>query len=135
MNIALVAHDSKKTLMENLCIAYRHILSRHTIYATGTTGRIIEEATGLHVSKHLEGRLGGEQQLGVQISHDDIDLVIYLRDPHAPEYDEPGDMGIMRLCDIHNIPMASNLAAAEALLLALDRGDFAWREIAKGVTR
>ena len=132
MNVALVAHDSKKTLMENICIAYRHILSKHTLYATGTTGRIVEESANLNVRKHLEGRLGGEQQLGVQISHDDIDLVIYLRDPYAPEYDEPGDMGIMRLCDIHNIPIASNLAAAEALLLSLDRGDFAWREIAKG---
>ena len=131
MNIALVANDSKKILMENLCIAYRHILNKHTIYATGTTGRIIEEAAGLSVRKHLEGQLGGEQQLGVQISHDDIDLVIYLIDPHAKSLDDPGDMGIIRLCDIHNIPIASNLATAEALLLALDRGDFAWREIAK----
>ena len=129
MNIALIANDSKKTLMENLCIAYRHILNKHSIYATGTTGRIIEESTGLHVRKHLEGRLGGEQQLGVQISHNDIDLVIYLSDPHAQSHGEPGDMGISCLCDIHNIPIASNLATAEALLLALDRGDFAWREI------
>jgi len=131
MNIALVADDSKKTLMENLCIAYRHILKKHTIYATGTTGRIIEEATGLHIFKYLEGRLGGASQLGVQLSHCDIDLVIYLCDPHALDYrySEPGNMGILQLCDIHNIPIASNLATAEALLLALDRGDFSWREI------
>ena len=131
MNIALVAHDSKKTLMENLCIAYRHILNRHTVYSTGTTGRIIEEATGLQVTKHLEGRLGGEQQLAIQIAHNDIDLVIFLCDPARDHMGEPGISGIMRLCDTHNIPMASNLATAEALLLALDRGDLNWREIVK----
>ena len=131
MNIALVAYDSKKTLMENLCIAYRHILNKHTIYATGTTGRIIEESTGLHVRKHLEGRLGGEQQLGVQISHNDIDLVIYLCDPYEAGCADTGDIGIMRLCDMHNIPIATNLATAEALLLALERGDFSWRELIK----
>jgi len=129
MNIALIANDSKKTLMENLCIAYRHILNKHTLYATGTTGRIIEEAAGLSVRKHLEGRLGGEQQVGVQITHDDIDLVIYFCDANTPANREPGEKSILGLCDIHNIPAASNLATAEALLLALDRGDFAWREI------
>ena len=129
MNIAISAHDSKKTLMENLCIAYRHILNRHTIYATGTTGRIVEETTGLHVNKYLEGRLGGEQQLGIQISYNDIDAVIYLADPLIPDTGEPGVFGIIRLCDTHNIPIATNLATAEILLLALDRGDLNWREI------
>ena len=131
MKIALAAHDSKKPLMENLCIAYRHIINRHTVFSTGTTGRIIEEATGLHVNKYLEGSLGGEQQLGIQIAHNDIDLVIYLCDPQMPDTGEPGVSGIMRLCDMHNIPLASNLATAEVLLLALDRGDLNWREILK----
>ena len=124
MTIALVAHDSKKTLMENLCIAYRHILSRHTVYATGTTGRIVEEATGVAVEKYIEGGLGGEQQLAIQIAHNDIDLVVFLCDPEKDLEDEPGIVGIMRLCDVHNIPFATNLATAEALLRTLDRGDF-----------
>lgn len=129
MNVALVAHDSKKTLMENLCIAYRHILLKHSIFATGTTGRIIEDSTGLTVEKYLEGRLGGEQQLAIQIAHNDIDVVIFLCDPEFENIGEPGIVGILRLCDTYNVPLASNLATAEALLLALDRGDLNWREI------
>ena len=131
MNIALVAHDNKKILMENLCIAYRHILSKHSLYATGTTGRLVEENTNLPVHKYLAGHLGGEQQLGAQIAHNDIDLVIFLIDPMTHKDYEPDINSVMRLCDIHNIPLASNLATAEALLLALDRGDLNWREIAK----
>ncbi|MDR3239421.1 MAG: methylglyoxal synthase [Clostridiales bacterium] len=130
MNIALIADDGKKRLMENLCIAYRHILINHALYATGTTGQIVEEAANLHVHKYLAGHLGGERQLGAQISHNDIDLVIYLRDPQrtAP----PLDINTAaRLCDVHNIPLASNLATAEALLLALERGDLDWRNIVR----
>ncbi len=126
MNIALVAHDNKKILMENLCIAYRHILSKHTIFATGTTGLLIEETSNLTVHKYLAGHLGGEQQLSSQVTNNDIDLVIFLRDPNPKNY-EPDSNSLLRLCDIYNIPAASNLATAEALLLALDRGDLDWR--------
>jgi len=132
MNIALIAHDNKKKLMENLCIAYQHILSRHNLYATGTTGRLIEDATNLSVHKYLAGHLGGEQQLGTQVAHNDIDLVIFLREPVLQRYHEPDMNSLMRLCDTHNIPLASNLATAEALLLALDRGDLDWRKIVRG---
>jgi methylglyoxal synthase len=131
MNVALVAHDSKKTLMENLCIAYRHILNKHTCFATGTTGRIIEEAAVLNINKYLEGRLGGEQQLAIQIANNDIDLVIYLCDPTSDYGGEPGVLGIMRLCNTHNIPFASNIATAEALLLALRDGNLSWRELVR----
>ncbi|MDR2899434.1 MAG: methylglyoxal synthase [Clostridiales bacterium] len=128
MNIALVAHDNKKKLMENLCIAYRHILVKHELFATETTGRLIFETTNLTVHKYLSGHLGGEQQLGAQISHNNIDLVIFLRDPVSQKpYDYSDSNPIFRLCDIHNIPLASNLATAEALILALDRGDLDWR--------
>jgi len=127
MNIALIAHDNKKKLMENLCVAYRHILSKHRIYATGTTGQLVEEATNLHVSKYLAGHLGGEQQLSAQVALNDIDLVIFLRDPLHPKHYEPDIGSLLRLCDVHNIPVASNLATAEALLLALDHGDLDWR--------
>ncbi len=132
MNIALVAHDNKKILMENLCIAYRHILSKHTLFATGSTGKIVEDATNLQVNKYLAGHLGGEQQLGVQIAHNDIDLVIFLVDPISKKFYEPTLDGALHLCEIHNIPLATNLATAEALLLGLDRGDLNWREVAKG---
>jgi len=131
LNIALVAHDNKKILMENLCIAYRHILSKHEIYATETTGLLVEETSNLSVHKYLAGHLGGEQQLGSQIANNDIDLVIFLRDPVTAKNYEPDINGVLRLCDIHNIPLASNLATAEALLLALDRGDLDWRKVIK----
>ena len=127
MNIALVAHDNKKKLMENLCVAYRHILSKHNLYATGTTGQMVEDSTNLQVSKYLAGHLGGEHQLSAQVGLNDIDLVIFLRDPLHPKHYEPDVGYLLRLCDVHNIPMASNLATAEALLLALENGDLNWR--------
>ena len=131
MNIALIAHDNKKILMENLCIAYRHILIKHNLFATGTTGQLVEETANLNINKYLAGHLGGEQQLGSQIANNDIDLVIFLRDPVTCKNYEPDIHSVLRLCDIHNIPLASNLATAEALLLALDRGDLDWRNILK----
>jgi len=131
MNIALVAHDNKKKLMENLCVAYRHILSKHKLFATGTTGQLVEDATGLSVSKYLAGHLGGGQQMAAQIALNDIDLVIFMRDPLHPKQYEPDIMSVLRLCDVHNIPLASNLATSEALLLALDRGDLDWRNNVK----
>lgn len=131
MNIALVAHDTKKTLMENLCIAYRNILSKHTIYATGSTGTIIEKSTKLYINKYLAGHLGGGQQLGTQIISNNIDLLIFLRKPLTEKPQEDYFENLTNLCDTHNIPVATNLATAEALLLALDRGDLNWREIMK----
>ena len=131
MNIGLIAHDNKKKLMENLCIAYRHILCKHDLYATGTTGRLVEEAANLVVHKYLSARLGGEQQMGAQIANNDIDLMIILRDPVSPHVYESGTSSILHLCDMHNIPIATNLATAEVLLLALDRGDLDWRNVMK----
>jgi len=131
MNVALVAHDNKKILMENLCIAYRHILSRHTLFATATTGRLVEEATGLPVHKYLAGHLGGGQQLGAQIANNGVDLLIFLCDPAFHAHQDMDETSSMRLCDVHNIPLATNLATAEALLLALDNGDLNWRDILK----
>ena len=131
MNIGLIAHDNKKKLMENLSIAYRHILCKHDIYATGTTGRLVEEATGLPVQKYLSARLGGEQQMGAQIANNDVDLMIFLRDPISPHSYESQVNSILHLCDMHNIPLATNLATAEVMLLALDRGDLDWRNVMK----
>ena len=130
MNIALLAHDAKKMLMQNFCIAYRGILSKNELFATGTTGRLIEEVTNLNVHKYLAGDLGGEQQIGAQIEHNQIDLVIYMRDTSGSET-HSGEANILRLCDIHNIPAATNLASAELLIKSLDRGDLEWREMYK----
>lgn len=127
MNIGLIAHDNKKKLMQNFCIAYRNILSKHDIYATGTTGRLIEEVTNLTIQKYLAGHLGGQQQLGSQIAHNQIDMVIYLRDPLSQKNHEPDPASVIRLCDIHNIPIGTNLATAELLVKALERGDLEWR--------
>ena len=131
MNIGLIAHDSKKKLMQNFCIAYRMILSKNTQKTTRTTGRVVEEVTNLNVHKYLAGHLGGMQQLGSQIEHNQMDLVIFLRDPLSPKTHEPDVNSIVRLCDMHNIPLATNLASAELLIKSLDRGDLEWREIYK----
>ena len=131
MNIGMIAHDTKKKLMQNFCIAYRGILCKNEIYATGTTGRMIEEATNMTDHKYLAGHLGGEQQLGAQIEHNQIDLVIFLRDPLTPKSHEPDVNNVVRLCDVHNIPLATNVATAELLVKALDRGDLDWREVVR----
>ena len=131
MNIGLIAHDAKKVLMQNFCIAYRGILCKNELYATGTTGRLIEEVANLNVHKFLAGHLGGEQQLGAQIEHNQIDLVILLRDPIQPKGHEPDVNNVVYLCDVHNIPIATNLATAELLIKSLDRGDLEWREMYK----
>ncbi len=131
MNIGLVAHDAKKKLMQNFCIAYRGILVKQTIYATETTGRLVEEAANLTVRKFLAGHLGGMQQMGAQIENNDIDLLIFLRDPLNPKSHEPNVNDVVKLCDTHNIPLATNLATAELLIKALDRGDFSFREAYK----
>lgn len=129
MKIALVAHDTKKMLMQNFCIAYQNILNQHDIYATGTTGRLIEEVTNLNVHKFLTGHLGGVEQMNSQIENDDIDLLIFLQDPMTAKSHEPNVHYLLRSCDIYNIPYATNLATAELLVLALDRGDLDWREM------
>lgn len=129
MNIALIAHDAKKKLMQNFCIAYRGILSKHELYATGTTGRLVEEVTNLNIHKFLAGHLGGEQQIGAQIEHNQVDLVIFLRDPLTSKTSEPDVNNVVKLCDMYNIPMATNLATAELLIKSLDRGDLEWREM------
>lgn len=131
MNIGLIAHESKRKLIQNFCIAYRGSLNKHKLFATGTTGRLIEEVTNLSVHKYLAGNLGGEQQIGAQIEHNEIDLMIFLRDPLAPDLHKPDINYIVKLCDMHNIPLATNLATAELLIKSLDRGDMEWREMYK----
>ena len=128
MNIGLIAHDAKKKLMQNFCIAYRGILSKHTLYATGTTGRLVEEVTNLNVHKYLAGHLGGTQQMASQIEHNEMDLVLFLRDPLTPKSHELDVNDVVKLCDSYNIPLATNIATAEVLVQALEAGSFNWRE-------
>ena len=129
MNIALIAHDSKKELMTQFCIAYCGILSKHKICATGTTGKLVAEATGLDIEKYLSGAQGGAQQIGSRIACDEIDLLLVFRDPLNPKPGEPNEANLLRLCDVHNIPVATNIATAEALIHSLERGDLDWRDI------
>jgi methylglyoxal synthase len=129
MNIGLVAHNSKKKLMQNLCIAYRGILCKHEIFATETTGRLVEEVTNLNIHKFHAGHLGGVQQLCSQIEHNTIDMIIFIRDPQTPISHDLDVNNIFRLCDMHNIPLATNLATAELLIKSLERGDLDWRDV------
>jgi len=123
MNIGLIADDAKKILMQNFCIAYRGLLNRHTLHATGTTGRLIEEVTNLRIHKYQSGRLGGLQQLGARIGQNDMDAIIFLKDPSAPKVQKPDIGDVICLCNTYNIPLATNVATAEILILSLSRGD------------
>ena len=113
MYIALIAHDRKKEEMVQFTIAYRDLLAQHTLYATGTTGRKVIEATGLSIHCFLSGPLGGDQQIGAQVAENQIDCIIFLRDPLTAQPHEPDILALLRLADVHGIPVATNLAAAE----------------------
>jgi len=127
MNIAMIAHDKKKDDIVMLAIAYQQIIKNHTIYATGTTGRLISEATGIDIIRFKSGPLGGDQQIGAMVANNEIDLVIFFRDPLTAQPHEPDVSALLRLCDVHNIPLATNLASGEIMMMALSRGDMDWR--------
>ena len=127
MNIGFIAQNSKKSLIEDFCIAYKGILAKHQVYATGTTGRRIEEVTNLHVHKFLAGSVGGDKQFMEMIVRGDMDLVIFFYNTTMIDTKEPDVYDITRCCDQFNIPVATNIATAESLILGLDRGDLDWR--------
>lgn len=131
MNIALIAHDKKKQDIIGFTIAYKHILIKHTLFATGTTGKMISEATGLPIHLFQSGPHGGDQQIGAKIADNDMDMVIFFRDPLTAQPHEPDVSALMRLCDVYKIPLATNIAASEIFIRGLGRGDFQWREIVK----
>lgn len=128
MNIAIIAHDSKKELMVQFCSAYCGILSKHSLIATNTTGKQVSEATGLSIIKCLSGQ-GGAEQIVSFLSCNQVDILLFFRDPINPRNTEAHDMNLLRLCDVHNVPVATNIATAEALILALERGDLDWRKM------
>ena len=132
MEIAIIADDTKKELITQLCIAYCGTLSKHSICATSTTGAYISEATGLKIEKLLSGTQGGEQQIASRISFDEIDVLFYFRATTPRAEGSPisaVEQDLLRLCDVHNVPVATNIATAEALIHALERGDLDWRDI------
>ena len=115
--------------MIQFCIAYCGILSRHNLCATGTTAKVVSEATGLKIQGYLSGSQGGDQQIGARISCNEIDILLFFRDPITPKPHEPNESTLLRLCDVHNIPVATNIATAEALIHCLEHGDLDWRNI------
>ena len=129
MNISLIAHDKKKELMIEFCIAYKGILQKHTLCGTGTTAKLVSENTNLEVMRFLSGAQGGDQQISARIAYNEIDLVLFFRDPLTSQPYEPDLLEILRLCDMHNIPVATNVATAEVLIHGLERGDLDWRDI------
>lgn len=129
LNIAFIAHDRKKEEIVNFAIAYEHVFQGNTLYSTGTTGQRIMENTKLNIHRFLSGPLGGDQQIGSLIAQNQMDLVIFLRDPLMAQPHEPDITALLRLCDVHGIPVATNVASAEIMARALDRGDLSWREL------
>lgn len=129
MEIAIIAHDLKKELMAQFCIAYCGILSKHNLCATALTAKYISEATGLHIDKLMSGEQGGEQQIASRIAYNEIDVLLYFRDTRATNVNNAVEHELLRMCDIYNVPVATNIATAEVVITALDRGDLDWREI------
>ena len=127
MNIGLIAHNSKRTLLEDFCIAYKRIFSKHELYATGTTGRRVEEVTNLKVHKFLPGSIGVDKQFMEMIERNGMDMVLFFYNPAMIDPKEPDIYEISTRCDQYNIPIATNIATAESLILGLDRGDLDWR--------
>ncbi|MCE5169514.1 methylglyoxal synthase [Paenibacillus profundus] len=130
LNIAFIAHDRKKDEIVNFVTAYEKVFEDHQLYSTGTTGLRIMEQTDLRIHRFQSGPLGGDQQIGALVAENEMDLIIFLRDPLMAQPHEPDIIALLRLCDVQGIPVATNIATAEILVKALERGDFAWRELA-----
>ena len=128
MNIGFIAAGSRKDLIENFCVAYKSILAKHELYATEMTGRRIEQATNLKVHKFLSGTVGGEKQFIDMIQRNYMDLVIYFYNPLMSSPNEPDIIEITRECDRYSIPIATNIATAEAMVLGMERGSLDWRQ-------
>ena len=128
MKVALIAHDKKKNKMIQLASEFKEVLSKHDLYATGTTGTLVMGETGLHIHRMLSGPLGGDQQIGSMIAANKLDLVIFLRDPLTAQAHEPDISALLRLCDVVNIPLATNMNSAKLMLKALENGEIECRK-------
>jgi len=130
MEIAIIADDIKKGLAVEFSLAYKSVLSKHNLYATGKTAKYIKEHAGLSVEAMAPGDIGGIEQLASRITYNEIDLVLFFRDPNLLDYSRrPKENELLRMCDMNNIPVATNIGTAESLIMAMERGDFGWREI------
>ena len=129
MKIAMIAHDNKKKLIIKFALDNKEILANHELVGTGTTGLKITEATGLAVERFLSGPLGGDQQIGGRVAAEEIDLVVFLRDPLTAQPHEPDVSALLRVCDVHHVPLATNIVSAEILLKAMVNGNIKWKEI------
>lgn len=130
MNITLMAHDKKKELMVQFCTAYKSVLCKHNLFATATTGRLIVDATGLPITLLLSHKQGGHQQINARLAYNEIDLVLMFTDPNNTDpWDDSQMIETIRVCDRHNVPVATNVACAEMLIMGLQRGDLDWREM------
>ena len=129
MEIAIIADDKKKELMTQFCIAYCGILCKHNLCATGITGKYISEANGLKIERLLSGAHGGAQQITSRVAYNEIDLLIYFRDTSKDVVFDEEEYNLLRMCDVYNIPVATNIATAEVLVTALENGGLDWREI------
>lgn len=134
MNIALIAHDKKKDDLVGFAVAYKEIFEEHTLFATGTTGTRIIEATGLGVTRFQSGPLGGDQEIGARIANNLMDAVFFFRDPLTAQPHEPDVTALVRLCDVYSVPLATNMGTAEILVKGIERGDLDWRNIVKEET-
>jgi methylglyoxal synthase len=132
MNIALIAHDRKKGDLVRFVTAYLPVSEKHSLFATGTTGKRIQEATGLKVHRFQSGPLGGDQEIGAMIAKNEMDLVIFFRDPLTAQPHEPDITALMRLCDVYNVPLATNMGTAEVLIRGLASGAMDWRLLLQG---
>ena len=136
MNIAFLAHDKKKELMVQFCTAYKSILSKHTLFATAPTGRLIADNTGLPITMLLSHKQGGHQQINARIAYNEIDLVLLFTDPNTTDpWDDAQMIETIRHCDKHNVPIATNLGSAEMFIMGLQRGDLDWREMMRSKPR
>ena len=135
MEIAIIANDLRKELMAQFCIAYCGTLSKHHLCATAATAKYISEATGLEIEKMMAGEQGGEQQIASRVSYNEIDVLLYFRDTRPNSKHLAVENELLRACDLNNIPVATNIATAETIITALERGDLDWREFVKGSKR
>lgn len=133
MNIAISAQDAKKELMVRFCIAYCGVLSRHKLCSTAATGKLVSEATGLNITTFLGSVQGSCEQIASRVSCGEIDMVLFFRDATRPDLMGDSENDLLRLCDLHTIPLATNLATAEVLIHGLERGDLDWRKVGRPV--
>lgn len=131
MNIALIAHDKKKDDLIAFTVAYKAIFEAHTLFATGTTGLRIMEATGLDIQRFQSGPLGGDQEIGAKIANNLMDAIFFFRDPLTAQPHEPDVTALIRLCDVYSVPLATNMGTAEILIKGIQRGDLDWRNVVK----